>query len=87
LLLRAPTFKEGEGKEGKRKERGKGKEWGGGEREWKGIGRVAGLSPPKVKFLVTSLQTTSLFATLVTLLSLEIRHEDYDHQKLLLITN
>jgi len=32
------------GKEGRRKERGKGREWGGNEREWKGIGRV-GLKP------------------------------------------
>jgi len=39
MLLRGPTFQEGEG-EARRKERGKGRECGGAETELKGICRV-----------------------------------------------
>jgi len=52
-VLRGPTSK-GWGKEARRKGRGKGGKWEGRGRGRNELVRL-GLSPPKVKFLVTSL--------------------------------
>ena len=61
------TFKEGERKEGRRKETEKGRKWVGARRNGKELVGL-GLSPPKVKFLVTSLLACRTSVLLVGLI-------------------